>query len=31
MTFIIGTFFIHETKDVRIHQEFGTQVGAATS
>ena len=28
MTFIIGTFFIHETKDVRIHQEFGTQVGS---
>jgi len=31
MTFIVGTFFIHETKDVKIHQEFGTQVGAAAS
>jgi len=31
MTFIIGTFFIRETKDVKIHQEFGTQVGEATS
>src|SRR5262252_1139687 len=31
MTFIIGTFFIRETKDVKIHQGFGTQVGAAAS
>ena len=31
MTFIVGTFFVHETKDVRIHQEFGTQVGAASA
>ncbi len=31
LTFIVGTLFVHETKDVKIHQEFGTQVGAATT
>jgi MFS family permease len=31
MTFIVGTFFVHETRNVKIHQEFGTQVGAAAS
>jgi hypothetical protein len=29
MTFVIGTFFVRETKDVRIHEEFGTRVESA--
>lgn len=29
MTVIIGGLFLHETKDVKIHDEFGTQAGSA--
>jgi predicted MFS family arabinose efflux permease len=31
MTFVIGTFFVRETKDVRIHAEFGTRIESATT